>query len=352
MANVIYPDVYGDFLNGLDFFNFNFSWVFSAGCIVDIDFHDRLLVSTITPIVALLFLACTYATAVRINRGKPESLKIVQNKHVSMVLLLTFFVYSSVSSTLFKAFACEELDDDKYYLRSDYRIECDSSKHRGFQAYAGVMIVLYTVGIPFLYSCLLFRNRDVLKMDKATRGQDPPSVTVTSSLWKPYTPKVFYYEVIECGRRILLAGVVVFIYPNTAAQVAVTLMIAFAFVVISEVLAPYTSPWDTWISRMGHMVVFVSMYVALLLKVDVSDDRVSSQKVFEAILVTAHACLILAVVVEAFLASFSLKARPRENPLPQLHGKKSLSRIGGRGKREGTSWKKASVRGDDSNTAS
>ncbi|CAN0424457.1 unnamed protein product, partial [Scytosiphon promiscuus] len=89
--------------------------------------------------------------------------------------------------------------------------------------------------------------------------------TTTSSLWEPYTPKVFYYEVIECGRRILLTGVVVFIYPNTAAQIAVTLMIAFAFVVFSEGLAPYTSPWDTWISRMGHVVVFVSMYVALLL---------------------------------------------------------------------------------------
>ena len=65
--------------------------------------------------MAVLFLACTYAAAVRIDCGKPESLKIVQNKHVSMVLLLTFLVYSGVSSTLFKAFACEELDDDNYY---------------------------------------------------------------------------------------------------------------------------------------------------------------------------------------------------------------------------------------------
>ncbi|CAM9967973.1 unnamed protein product, partial [Laminaria digitata] len=309
VANVIYPSVYQDFLDGLDFFNFDLSWVLSAGCVVgNIDFHDRLLVSTITPIMALLFLACTYAAANRINRGKPESLKIVQQKHVSMVLLLTFFVYSSVSSTVFKAFACEELEDDKYYLRSDYRIECDSSKHRDFQAYAGVMIFLYTVGIPFLYCCLLFRDRDVLKVREADREEHPPRVTATASLWKPYTSKVFYYEVIECSRRILLAGVVVFIYPNTAAQIAVTLMISFAFVVISEGLAPYESPWDTWISRLGHVVVFVSMYVALLLKVDVSNERVGSQKIFEAVLVAVHGCMILAVVVEAIVTSCYLKA--------------------------------------------
>ncbi|CAN0503469.1 unnamed protein product, partial [Scytosiphon promiscuus] len=83
-------------------------------------------------------------------------------------------------------------------------------------------------------------------------------------LWKPYKPSVFYYEVIECGRRVLLTGAVVFIYPNTSAQVAVTLIIAFAFAMTSEALAPFASRWDTWISRMGHVVVFVSMYVALL----------------------------------------------------------------------------------------
>ena len=146
-----------------------------------------------------------------------------------------------------------------------------------------------------------------MKGKEAEPGEDPPHVNSTSGLRKPYTPKVFYYKVIECSRRILLAGVVVFIYPYTAAQIAVTLMIAFAFV-ISEALSPYSSPWDTWISRMGHVVVFFSMYAALLLKVDVSDERIGSQRVFEAVLVAVHACMMLAVVVEAFVASCSLNA--------------------------------------------
>ena len=130
-------------------------------------------------------------------------------------------------------------------------------------------------------------------------------------MWKPYKPSVFYDEVIECGRRILLAGVVVFIKPSTSAQIAVTLMMAFVFVVMSEALAPYASWWDTWLSRMGHVVVFVSMYVALLLKVDVSDERAESQKIFEAILVGSHACMISVVVVETVVLTCSLKAEHR-----------------------------------------
>ncbi len=284
-------------------FNFNLSWLLSAGCIVDVDFHHRLLMATVGPIVILLFLAATYLTAARINRGVPDALQTIWNKHVSIALLLTFLVYSSVSSVLFMAFACEDLEDGKNYLRADYRIECDSTRHRGFQLYAGLMVLIYPVGIPAFYSVLLFRDRKILRHDQAD-WEETARVNATSALWKPYKPSVFYYEVIECGRRVLLAGVVVFIYPNTAAQIAISLLMAFTFAIVSEWLAPYASRWDSWLNRIGHAVVYVSMYDALLLKVDVSEDSSSSQQVFEALLVAAHSCLILVVVAETVVLAW------------------------------------------------
>ena len=325
VVNVTYPAVYQSFLDALDVFNFDLGWVISAGCVFDVDFHDRLLISTIGPIVALLFLGVTYVVATRVNNGVAENVQVIQNKHVSMVILLTFFVYSSVSSTLFKAFACEDLEDGRNYLRADYSIECDSSEHRGFQVYAGFMILFYTVGIPVFYGILLFRDRAVLKQGDADR-EETTRVTSISDLWSPYKPSVFYYEVIECCRRVLLAGVVVFIYPNTAAQIALTLLMAFVFVVVSEALAPYRSRWDTWLSRMGHAVVYVSMYVALLLKVDVSDERAGSQKIFEAVLVATHACMMLAVVVETVVLTLALRAEQLEEPPLSFRPRKVLLR--------------------------
>ncbi|CAN0064352.1 unnamed protein product, partial [Hapterophycus canaliculatus] len=161
-ANVTYPDVYQRFLDGLDVFNFDLGWILSAACVIEVDFHDRLLISTIGPTFVLLFLAGTHAAAKGMHRGDTAALRIIRNKHLSMVLLVTFLVYSSVSSILFKTFACEELDDGSNYLRADYRIECDSSKHKAFAIYAGIMIVVYTVGIPAFYAFLLFRRREVL----------------------------------------------------------------------------------------------------------------------------------------------------------------------------------------------
>ena len=324
VANVTFPDVYQDLLDVLDLFNFDLGWVLSAGCVIDTDFHDRLLISTIGPIVVLLFLAGTNCVASRMNRGETDNLQRIWDKHVSMVLLLTFLVYSSVSSMLFQTYACDLLEDGNNYLRADYRVECDSSKHKAFQVYAGFMIVLYAVGIPAFYGFLLFRDRDELTRDQAHR-EHSARVTSISDLWSPYKPSVFYYEVVECGRRILLAGVVVFIYPNTAAQIAITLMMAFVFAVSSEVLAPFASRWDAWVSRMGHAVIFTSMYVALLLKVDVSDERADSQRVFEAFLVTVHTCMILVVVVETVVLTWALKVQQLEEPSPRFRAGKAFS---------------------------
>lgn len=312
-----FSDVYQRFLDVVDVLNFDLGLLLSVGCVVDIDFHDRLLVMTLSPLVAMAFLGTTYALAVRRNRcSDPASVEKVREKHLSAVLLVTFFIYSPVSSILFQTFACENLDDGKYYLRADYRLECDSPKHEALRVYAGFMIALYTVGIPLLYAVLLFRNREIL-----LHGRDRESdlrVKTTSGLWGAYAPNRYYYEVIECGRRVLLAGVVVFIYPNTAAQVAVTLMMAVFFMVVSEGLAPYVSPWDTWVSRMGHAIIFTSMYVALLLKVDLAGEQNSSQAVFEAILVAAHACMILAVVLEAIMISWALGRRHVEDSRPKF----------------------------------
>ncbi|CAN0083900.1 unnamed protein product, partial [Laminaria digitata] len=165
IANVTYPHVYQRFLDAVNVLNFDLGWIsqMSVGCVFDIGIHGRLLIATIGPIIAAMFLGLTYAVAAKASRGSAESLRLIRHRHISVMLLLTFLVYSSVSSILFQMFACDDLEDGKNYLRADYRVECDSSQHIAFQVYAGFMILLYTVGIPALYASLLFRNRGVLK---------------------------------------------------------------------------------------------------------------------------------------------------------------------------------------------
>ncbi|CAN0033591.1 unnamed protein product [Ectocarpus fasciculatus] len=82
------------------------------------------------------------------------------------------------------------------------------------------------------------------------------------------------------------------------------------------------SPLHVQVGRMAqsHWSSYsgVSMYIALLLKVDVSDERVRSQRVFEIVLVAAHACMILAVVTETLVLAWSFKVEQREEQVTRF----------------------------------
>ena len=201
-----YPSVYEKFLQAIDVMNLDLGWILSAGCIwPGVDFHDRLLFTTLGPLVALAYLGVTYTFAVgKTIRQSMYSLpnralgadarKKVKRAHMSALILLSFLVYSSASSTVFQMFACERLDDENIYLRADYRILCTDRKHRALQLYAAIMIVVYPVGIPLMYTLLLYRLRRVLKRGNPARLNNPNASTV-NSLWAPYRPGCYFYEV-------------------------------------------------------------------------------------------------------------------------------------------------------------
>ena len=121
-------------------------------------------------------------------------------------------------------------------------------------------------------------------------------------------------QVIECLRRIMLTGVIVFIFPGDAAQIAVTIVISSAFSLVSEAARPYESDLETWLSRAGHAVLFLSFFAALLYKVDVSNEREASQEAFGIVLVVVHVALVLTVLFHALGLWI---ARNTEDPLPR-----------------------------------
>jgi hypothetical protein len=60
-----------------------------------------------------------------------------------------------------------------------------------------------------------------------------PQLKPTKFLWKNYRNGFYYWEVIECVRRLLLTGAVVFIVPGTAAQAAIACIMAVFTMVVT-----------------------------------------------------------------------------------------------------------------------
>ena len=173
--------------------NFDLGFILSFACIYRTDFYDRLLMATLGPAVALAVLGCTYLVALGRNRTSEEAVSAVKNRHLSVALFVLFLVYATVSHTIFETFVCDTLDGGETYLRADYSLLCTTPLHTGFQVYAGLMVVVYPLGIPCVFGWWLYMHRDEL-----TRGdnrQSNPRLTPAADLWEPYTRERYYYEV-------------------------------------------------------------------------------------------------------------------------------------------------------------
>ncbi|KAG5192213.1 hypothetical protein JKP88DRAFT_251032 [Tribonema minus] len=214
------PLQYLEFLHAVDFLSLDMRWLTSPGCAADINFYGRLLVATLAPLVisALIFSPRFYLWIVSRRRlAVAPKLRQVVARDVNAFLVFTFLIFSGVSLTVFETFGCDKLKfTGKSYLRADYSIECrdDEELHTKFSIYAAFMIMVYPVGIPVWYASILWQS-----VRQCDRTQLPSRLATASSfLWRPYKGRAYYWETVKCLRRLMLAGLLVFIMPGEPGQ--------------------------------------------------------------------------------------------------------------------------------------
>ncbi|CAN0338896.1 unnamed protein product [Ascophyllum nodosum] len=336
IAAVEFPPVYSRFLSWIDVVNFDLGNVFSASCVFPgLNFYQRLLITTLTPLALVGVLVMTYHIAKRragIGMSGVVERRAAWSRHMAAGLLLTFLVFTSASTVVFKTFGCEnDAVAGKSYLRADYSLSCKTKTHIHYRIYAGFMLLVYPIGIPLLYAFILWKNRHLLNPTLAaaarveqdnTGGQrrkhlsplqeeelekmvklrrTNPELLPSMFLWKDFGPDLYYYEVIECGRRILLTGVLIFIAPYTASQAAAACIFAFGSLLGFELLRPHLDPTDAWLYRLGCVVIFLSNFLALLIKVDQAGE--GNGETLGALLVAVNVMLVVAVILTSWFST-------------------------------------------------
>jgi hypothetical protein len=185
------------------------------------------------------------------------------------------------------------------------------------------MIIVYPIGIPILYLWLLRKCRSKLvqhsaplQIEVSQTEPDPeyyysqqqqsnlslaePTAKPVSGellrtrfLWNDYELEYYYWEVVECIRRMFLTGFIVFIYPNTATQAAV----GCVFAVVSMVLISWTQPHaerrDCMLYLASCIVIALSFYLMLMIRVDVSGENSQNQNAFSGVLIVLSIALVL-----------------------------------------------------------
>ena len=249
-------------------------------CVYDYNHYDILLAATLGPIVlAVLLFVCITATAHCIVR---RPFKPVMHHTQSALLLMLFVVYPFVSQTVFGTFWCESFPDaDRRFnlttsaLRADYRLSCEHNmdpERLGFEIYAGVMVVVYPIGVVGLYSWVLYVHKDRVKSvgNRAIAQENEDKLRKVSFLIKPYKWNRFWFEAYELVRKLMQTSFIGFLtglsigHELPAYVAAISLSLTVVFVVVLMVLRPYKHRPDFAFAVMSLLLLLPASLYSLL----------------------------------------------------------------------------------------
>ena len=83
-----------------------------------------------------------------------------------------------------------------------------------------------------------------------------------------YSPKHWYFEIVETARRLLLTAVLSVVNPSTSQQSVFACFISLAFIKLYSSCKPYSDPYDNYLAEIGQYQIFFTFFFTLILQND------------------------------------------------------------------------------------
>lgn len=314
------PSVQIGTLSALKLVSLDIASLLPLACIVNgYNYHITFLVNTVQPLALFGVLGVFIVSA----RGRP-GLARAADYAGKFVMLYSYFIYANVTGMVFNMYSCQKLDDGHRYLIVDYSIDCDSKGHRAFEWVAALMMLVYPIGLPAAYYALMWPHKDKLSGDfyirqardqgeKLTRAEaiekrnDDKELGYMRFLFYQYSGGMFYFEMLECARKVILCGILTFISPASAAQPLFAMLLFFICFAVLACGHPYADERDTKIAIVAYVTTFLAVLCGFIFMIQ-EDKRVDQPGTFQVLVVGAtFAPLIVSLFITADDARTSIQ---------------------------------------------
>jgi len=194
-----------------------------------------------------------------------------------------------ISTICFECMSCSEYQfaydeltgafETERRLRADLRIDCDDPVHQYWEWYATAMLALYPIGVPLIGASLLWKNRTAIRAVLAdleqkeeagmvkTKTEVPGHIDQFKSLFVYYRPSCYWWGLADILQRLLLTGFASLFNPGSLMQIAMAVIISFAFFCAQITLRPYLNSYHNSMSALVNMQIVVTFFASLLIKV-------------------------------------------------------------------------------------
>ncbi|CAM9743708.1 unnamed protein product [Ectocarpus sp. 12 AP-2014] len=292
-----FPPIYEKFLSIISIFSFDLGWILSATCLTTgIDFYDKLLIVTIGPLVPLCFLGITFFVGSRPAKEANMSPNATAGGGAASGGRAWGVeegrVQGASSRSMASVMPIGGATAQAPSVRSLLRAKSGQQKNPEQERLWGLFARHTTVVLIVLY--LVYTQISTVEQKMSVREKDQ-SIAPTSFLWSAYFPKCYYYEVLECIRRLLLTGILVFLVPDTPGQVAFSCIFAIVSLMVFELLRPHVNHLDRQLYRTGCLVILVTNFLALVIKSGAADQDSSGSAAYSVALVVVNIMFFLSI---------------------------------------------------------
>ena len=262
-----YPDAFMELLAKFDVFNVDVFRVLSVSCAMPwMNHYTRLLFWTLLPVGVGLGLWMVNLVARGCVRrhiqqdGTPGLAAVFVSGTFPAFLVAMFTVFPSVCNAIFRTFACVTLDDGTSWMQSDLSLSCLDPAYTVFSVYAGLMAAAYCIGVPGWYLRLLWPHRQALEQG------DHEDLDELAFLYDSYRPEVWWFEVFEMGRKVLLTGVAVLVLRGTMSQLAIGLLVAVLSMLVYAVWSPFDDRATNHFALASQLGLIMTLLAGVLVR--------------------------------------------------------------------------------------
>jgi len=152
-------------------------------------------------------------------------------------------------------------------------------------------VFVYPIGVPALFLAVLWMWKDKLYADQKCKDgvtRKRPAKEARGrlgSLYTSYKPNVWWWEVADLLRKLLITGLVVFMMPGTPSQLAIGCLLAMASLIAYVHFQPYNDKSNGYLQLSCQIAIFVTLFAGLIIVANVAKEDGYNQSSFGGMIV-------------------------------------------------------------------
>jgi len=197
-------------------------------------------------------------------------------------VFVAYLALPSASRSIFKAKQCESFltnaltRERRSYLVADPDVLCsdDDENYGGLDVYFWGFFALWPVCVPLIFLALLLSIRKAVRVRRIT-----PLARACRFLWRDYDADFLFWEVVDLGRKLFLASLVLFIdieYGSSKLLRLVVASVVSAFFLGALALArPFKRADDLHLACIANLLLVCCFVFGIVIQLCSDDDRSS-----------------------------------------------------------------------------